>query len=566
MNKASIVAAILALAGCKGADGRPGTDGVPGANGRPGDGHPCWDIDDDGVCAPTEDVNGSGGCDVGDCFGGQGPAGPDGPVGAVGPAGPAGLTGVQGAQGAVGRDGLRGPQGPIGPAGVQGAQGVVGAAGAAGPAGPRASLIADYEFEEDPGATVFADSSGLASSLSASPGGVNAGSATAHSGKSITFTGGQGLVAAVGNRIPDSAQVWPELWIRTGAPNATSTLLDKVGAYRLRLAAGHLEWTVFTTNGPCTVTHTAALAVDTWTHVSGLYDGLTAAVEIDGAARSTPCRAGRIAPSYGSLTTLGGKLSGAVWSEVFLGNIDEVRIRASTDFTVGRVAGGCPAGAAITAITDGNVICGAASEHRVIRYNVFDTYLENCCWVADNNPSLFGGVNPSTWTDGNGMASDMSADAETLRTLFNQKLYPGTNAVVSSERWRDASSTNGKVTVALLRIKNTNGGSIDWTPSFYFTAYAGWGERASVALNGGNVWNSDGDYGSNSTASVTLSIPGHQTSTVIWVVPSSPPWNAGANGDQYHRMTMLAFYANSLELPSGLAFVDDLDSLSGNAW
>jgi hypothetical protein len=180
----------------------------------------------------------------------------------------------------------------------------------------------------------------------------------------------------------------------------------------------------------------------------------------------------------------------------------------------------------------------------------------------DNNNMLFGGVHPSNWTDNHALTSQLHPSAETLRALFNKKLYPGANALVSSDRWTDNNTTNGKVTVALLRIKNSTGGSIDWIPYFYYTAYSSWGERASVALNGQNYWNSGGNHHMNSTAAVSLPIPGGMTSTVIWAVPSSPQYSS--NG--YHRMTLLAFYNDSLNLPPGLSLVDDLDSLQGNLW
>ncbi len=222
----------------------------------------------------------------------------------------------------------------------------------------------------------------------------------------------------------------------------------------------------------------------------------------------------------------------------------------------------CPAGSSIQTINpDGTVGCQGISE-RVFRYMTFDTYLEICCWSGDNNASLFGGVPPSTWTDGNGQASDMSSNSDVLRTLFVRKLYPGKNALVNSERWSDKSSTNGKVTAVLMRIRNSTPSAIPWQPFFYFTAYASWGERASVALNGVNVWNSNGDYGSNTTASPTLTLPANQTSTVIFVVPSSPPWNASP----YYRMNFFAFYNDSLNLPPGLSYKDDLESVTGNLW
>jgi len=202
------------------------------------------------------------------------------------------------------------------------------------------------------------------------------------------------------------------------------------------------------------------------------------------------------------------------------------------------------------------------NETRVFRHMTFDTFLEACCWSAGDDASLFGGVSPSMWTDGEGLASAMSSDPDVLRTLFVRKLYPGNNALVSSERWADQSSTNGKVTAVLMRIRNRTSSEIAWQPFFYFTAYASWGERASVALNGVNVWNSTGDHDSNSTASPTFTLPANQTSTVIFVVPSSPPWFASA----FFRMNFLAFYNNSLNLPAGLSFVDDLDQLTGSLW
>lgn len=543
---ALITCALVALAGCAGSDGAAGAPGATGAQGPVG------------PAGPT---------------GPQGPAGPAGPQGAEGPQGPAGADGAQGAVGPQGPQGLQGPTGPrglvgpTGPIGPQGVPGVQGPAGPVGPAGPRANTLAEYELDEIAGAVEFADSSGLSNELVANAGAVTAGSPQSHSGASVRFLGTEGIYAPAGNTIPDSAQVAPEMWIRTADPSQTYTLVEKVGSYRLRLTGGHLEWSVTTTGGPCSVTTEGGIQADTWTHVAGIFDGLTIAVAIDGRTRSAPCRSGRLAPSPGGLLAIGGKFDGVAWSERFVGYIDEVRLRAAANITVGHPVGTCAAGQAVVAVNfDGTVVCGAGASQRVIRYNVFDTYLEACCWNADNNPNLYGGVNPSSWTDGNAFASDMSSDAETLRTLFNRKIYPGKNALVSSQRWMDGSSTNGKVTVALLRIRNTTGGPIDWTPQFYFTAFWGWAERASVALNGVNVWNTEGDYGSNSTAAVTLTIPADSTSTAIWVVPSSPFWNAGAHGDQYHRMTMLAFYNDSLDLPPGLELVDDLDQVNGNLW
>ena len=85
----------------KGDPGEMGEMGTPGTSGVS-----CWDLDSSLSCnLETEDYNDDGVCDVGDCFGVEGPAGPAGPSGPQGPQGPAGATG---------------PAGPAGPAGTIG--------------------------------------------------------------------------------------------------------------------------------------------------------------------------------------------------------------------------------------------------------------------------------------------------------------------------------------------------------------------------------------------------------------------------------------------------------------
>lgn len=75
----------------------------------------CWDTNGNGIFdVATEDHNGNGFADAGDC---QGIQGIQGPVGATGPAGPAGATGATGATGAQGPAGATGPQGPPGASG-----------------------------------------------------------------------------------------------------------------------------------------------------------------------------------------------------------------------------------------------------------------------------------------------------------------------------------------------------------------------------------------------------------------------------------------------------------------
>ena len=186
------------------------------------------------------------------------------------------------------------------------------------------------------------------------------------------------------------------------------------------------------------------------------------------------------------------------------------------------------------------------------RWATFTSYEQVSGWAFGNDASFFGGVNPSSWTDGNYQAHQMSPDKELLRTLFTQKGYAGKNAMIMNDDWMSFSSTNGKVVMALFRIKNTTSTTLIWTPYFYFSAYNAWGEMASVAINGTSVYNAS----NSGSANISIAIPPNRVSTVIFVSTSGAP----ASG---MRNCRLAFYNNCLMLPAGLEFVDDLETATG---
>jgi hypothetical protein len=190
----------------------------------------------------------------------------------------------------------------------------------------------------------------------------------------------------------------------------------------------------------------------------------------------------------------------------------------------------------------------------VYRWNEWSTYDQNNGWLAGNSASLFGGVTPSNWTDNSALAAQISPSGDVLRTLFNRTGRSGRNATVYADSWYSYSSTNGKMAGAVFRVRNTTGSAVNWTPYFFYTAYNGWSERASVALNGSNVWQSTSDSGGNLSANVVLSLPPNQVSTVIFIVGSGPAATP-------MRTTLLAFHNNSLALPAGLEYVDDLDTV-----
>jgi len=207
---------------------------------------------------------------------------------------------------------------------------------------------------------------------------------------------------------------------------------------------------------------------------------------------------------------------------------------------------------------------GAEIQGAPYRWAVFSTYNDgdNAAWFANNDASLFGGVQPQKWSDDWGKASQMSADKEVLRTLFTQKGYGGKNALVFADEWLGYSTTNSKLCVALFRIKNTTASPIEWPVYCYMTANYNWGELASIAVNGADTWHSTSNLFPHDLLIHTLSIPANRTSTVIFVSPSS--WGKDISGIYvYVRASILAFTNNCLDLPEGLEYVDDLDVATG---
>jgi hypothetical protein len=201
------------------------------------------------------------------------------------------------------------------------------------------------------------------------------------------------------------------------------------------------------------------------------------------------------------------------------------------------------------------------------RWMVFSSYSQSWGWYANNGPDLFGGVSPSNWGDNNALADQMSADKEVLRTLFTRKGFADKNATVAADEWYSTSSTNSRHVATLFRIANSTQGDIVWDVDVYQTAFAGWGERASVALNGVLVWESGGaSLGPHQSQSHSLTIPAGRTSTVIFLSASTTTTGGGSCGGfraQCTRSVFMAFHNDTLDLPPGLAYVDDLDDASG---
>jgi len=86
----------------------------------------------------------------------------------------------------------------------------------------------------------------------------------------------------------------------------------------------------------------------------------------------------------------------------------------------------------------------------------------------------------------------MQADFKYLQAIFKQTITGSASwgLNVCSDYFLMYSSTDGSVCGALFRIKNSKAATVAWAPTFSYTAYSSWGERASASMNGGNYWTS----------------------------------------------------------------------------
>jgi len=200
----------------------------------------------------------------------------------------------------------------------------------------------------------------------------------------------------------------------------------------------------------------------------------------------------------------------------------------------------------------------------VYRVAKFKTHHGNFGWFDGNDAQGFGGIHPSQWTDGNYRCDQMNADVKYLQRLFTQKETANKyGANICSEGYDQRTSTTGLVCGALFRIKNTGTSTIRWSPAITMTSWHGWAESASISVNGNNLIGAK-DCNHMCRFTPSLDIPANsqkdRISTAIFASTSS---YANGHYNQW-RATLLLFRDNSLALPNGLEFVEDLDTMTGS--
>jgi hypothetical protein len=197
----------------------------------------------------------------------------------------------------------------------------------------------------------------------------------------------------------------------------------------------------------------------------------------------------------------------------------------------------------------------------VYRWNEWHTY-NNCCvgWFDGNNPRGFGGRHPSQWGDGNALAHDMHPSMRYMKRLFSKRGYGDAfGATVCALTWEMPHSTDDRRCGAFFRIKNTETSGKTWNVQWHWTGWHGWGNYASLAVNKGNHWH--GECYSMCYRNENINIPangaGDRISSVAFVTGGSAPYGHY----NHHRMVYLSF--QKLDLPDGLEFVDDMETVGG---
>merc|ERR1711881_260171 len=201
----------------------------------------------------------------------------------------------------------------------------------------------------------------------------------------------------------------------------------------------------------------------------------------------------------------------------------------------------------------------------VYRWGRWSSYNQWQGWYGHGHHgdhTMFGGIEPQTWGDNNGRAWQLSGSKDMVRGLFNKRGYMGWQGTVWHEEWMSHSSTTSHHTGVLFRIKNTRSNNINWRVNMYYTSHPGWSERASATVNGAGTWESHGSHcGAHCSSNINFNIPGGRISTVIMISASSPRSSGCCNFGP--RGNWLAFRENTLQLPNGLEYVDDMDYVTG---
>ena len=191
-----------------------------------------------------------------------------------------------------------------------------------------AGLVAAFAFNEGTGSTV-SDASGNANNGTITSA---TWSTAGRFGNALSFNGTNALVTINdSNSLDLTTGMTLEAWVQPSVSNGlwrTAILKERPGGLAYSLYAGLPSGppasyiTRTGTSSDVGVDGTTALPLNTWSHLAATYDGTTIRLYVNGNLNSSLAAAGSITTSTSPLR-IGGN---TIWSEYFVGLIDEVRI------------------------------------------------------------------------------------------------------------------------------------------------------------------------------------------------------------------------------------------------
>jgi hypothetical protein len=190
---------------------------------------------------------------------------------------------------------------------------------------PPAGLVAAYGFEEPSGTTTVTDASGNGHTGTIS----GATRTTAgRNGNALSFDGVNDMVNVADSAALDITRMTVMAWVRpsTLAGYRTAVIKERSGGLAYALYAhsdtARPQGWINTGGNDILADGTAALSLNTWTHLAATYDGSSFRLYVNGALVRTRSASGNIVSST-QMLLIGGN---TVWGEFFAGVIDDVRV------------------------------------------------------------------------------------------------------------------------------------------------------------------------------------------------------------------------------------------------
>ena len=182
------------------------------------------------------------------------------------------------------------------------------------------------------------------------------------------------------------------------------------------------------------------------------------------------------------------------------------------------------------------------------RWGSFSIYDEsaNTYLFDDTLNSLFGGVPPSTFSNGTIRASDLNLNQ--LDGLLTQEGQGGENTLITQQTFTSQKVEQGHFLVFHFQVRNVSDQEIEWPITMLTSCFGQGNQRSSLAVDGIEAWTTSRNLSCTPTAQqqITLTFPPRNDPyNLVGLISASAPVNNT-------RQLLFAFISQSLALPQGL--------------